>query len=137
MSTFFSTLSDRPLTVQQVMDTYGVDPVNDPERAKAIGVYVATPPPDGYTATHYVREGDTYKAGPSPVSDEELAMVNIIRREHVSLHELELDVVPEWMPDITYATGDHVKHEGKVYQKADDGDNSAPDSVPGGWDLIR
>ena len=133
MSTFFSTLSDKPLTVQQVMDTYGIDPVKDPERAKAIGVYVATPPPDCYTATHYVREGDTYKAVPSPVSDKELAMINIIRSEHVSPHELELAVVPEWLPGVTYAAGYHVKHEGKVYQKADDGDNSPPDDVPGGW----
>ena len=130
---FYSELLSSPINYYNVKRLYGVDPVNDPIRAKAIGVYPATPPPDGYTATHYVKEGDTYKAVPSPVSNEELAMVNIIRREHVSLHELELAVVPEWMPDVTYATGDHVKHEGKVYQKADYGDNSPPDDVPGGW----
>ena len=130
---FYSEKLQSPVSKSNVMRLYGVDPVNDPARAKAIGIYLLTEAPDGYTATHYVKEGDTYKAVPFPVSNEELAMVSIIRREHVSLHELELAVVPEWMPDVTYATGDHVKHEGKVYQKADDGDNSPPDDVPGGW----
>ena len=130
---FYSEKLQSPVSKSNVMRLYGVDPVNDPVRARAIGVYLLTEAPDGYTATHYVRQGDTYKAVPSHVSNEELAMVNIIRREHVSPHELKLAVVPEWMPDVTYATGDHVKHEGKVYQKADDGDNSPPDDVPGGW----
>ena len=134
---FYSEKLQSPINSYNVKRLYGVDPVNDPIRAKAIGIYPATSAPDGYTATHYVKEGNSYRAVPSTVSDEELAMVSVIRREHVSLHELELAVVPEWMPDVTYATGDHVKHEGKVYQKADDGDNSEPDDVPGGWDLIR
>ena len=134
---FYSEAFKSPISSSNVKRIFGVNPDKDTARAALIGIHPLTEAPDGYTATHYVREGDTYKAVPSPVSDKELAMVNVIRREHVSLHELELAVVPEWMPDVTYATGDHVKHEGKVYQKADDGDNSEPDSVPGGWDLIR
>ena len=38
-----------------------------------------------------------------------------------------------WKQGITYKSGEVVKHQGKLYQKADDGDNSAPDDVPGGW----
>ena len=37
---------------------------------------------------------------------------------------------------ITYSPGSAVLHDGKLYQKLDDGDNSTPDDVPGGWELI-
>lgn len=32
-----------------------------------------------------------------------------------------------WSPGLV------VEHNGKLYKKLDDGDNSAPDDVPGGW----
>ena len=134
---FYDEAHATPRTEQEVKDRYGINPVKDSVRAMAAGIYPLIEVPDGYTASHYVKEGNTYRAIPLPISDEEMAMVNIIRREHVSLHELELDVVPEWQPDIIYGPGDHVKHEGKVYLKDDDGDNSEPDDVPGGWSLIR
>ena len=35
-----------------------------------------------------------------------------------------------------YIPGSVVLHDGKAYQKLDDGDNSTPDDVPGGWKLI-
>ena len=36
----------------------------------------------------------------------------------------------------TYIPGSVVLHNGKVHQKLDDGDNSTPDDVPGGWKSI-
>ena len=33
----------------------------------------------------------------------------------------------------TYTPGDVVQHQGKVYSKDSDGDDSPPDAVPGGW----
>ena len=42
----------------------------------------------------------------------------------------------DYDPKETYAPGDVALHEGTLYQKLDDGDNSAPDEVPGGWELI-
>ena len=39
MNMFFSGLKNQLLTYQEAMDTYGVDPVNDPERAKAISLF--------------------------------------------------------------------------------------------------
>jgi len=36
----------------------------------------------------------------------------------------------------TYTPGTVVTYKGKVYSKANDGDNSPPDSVPGGWTEI-
>jgi hypothetical protein len=134
---FYSESLSSPINSYNVKRLYGVNPDNDPAHAALIGIYPLTEVPDGYTPTHYVKEGDRYRAVPNSVSNEELAMVHIIRREHVSLHELELNVVPEWQPDVTYAAGDHAKHEGKVYVKADDADNSEPDDVPGGWEFIR
>ena len=33
----------------------------------------------------------------------------------------------------TYAPGTVLLHNDKLYRKLDDGDNSSPDDVPGGW----
>jgi hypothetical protein len=42
-----------------------------------------------------------------------------------------------WNPDTIYQPGDVVLHNGEPYQKLDDGDNSPPDHVPGGWLLVE
>jgi hypothetical protein len=39
-----------------------------------------------------------------------------------------------WDASATYAAGDLVTHNGIKYRKMDDGDNSVPDDVPGGWE---
>ena len=38
-----------------------------------------------------------------------------------------------WTKSKSYTAGTVVVHQDKLYQKLDDGDNSPPDSVPGGW----
>lgn len=38
-----------------------------------------------------------------------------------------------WKHGKSYSPGDVVKHQGKVYSKDADGDDSPPDAVPGGW----
>jgi hypothetical protein len=38
-----------------------------------------------------------------------------------------------WKHGKSYAPGTVVLHEGKVYRKDADGDDSPPDAVPGGW----
>jgi hypothetical protein len=42
-----------------------------------------------------------------------------------------------WKAGTNYAPGDVVLHEGKTYQKLDDGDQTRPDEVPGGWLELR
>jgi len=46
---------------------------------------------------------------------------------------LHLDI---WRPDVTYAPRSVVLHQGRRYLKLDDGDNSMPDTVDGGWELL-
>ena len=38
-----------------------------------------------------------------------------------------------WTNSQTYTAGTVVIHQGKLYQKLDDGDNSPPDDIGGGW----
>ena len=38
-----------------------------------------------------------------------------------------------WINSKTYTAGDVVIHHSKLYQKLDDGDNSPPDDIAGGW----
>jgi hypothetical protein len=41
-----------------------------------------------------------------------------------------------WDASASYAAGDLVTHNGVKYRKLNDGDNSAPDDVPGGWEAV-
>jgi hypothetical protein len=38
-----------------------------------------------------------------------------------------------WINSETYTPGDVVVHQDKLYQKLDDGDDSPPDDIAGGW----
>ena len=38
-----------------------------------------------------------------------------------------------WTNSKTYTAGTVVVHQDKLYQKLDDGDNSPPDDIAGGW----
>jgi hypothetical protein len=44
-----------------------------------------------------------------------------------------MDTITDWSADITYAAGATVLHDGKVYEKLADGDQSPPDDIGGGW----
>ena len=45
--------------------------------------------------------------------------------------------IPKWQRGVVYQPGVVVTYRGKVYQKLDDGDQSPPDNIPGGWKLIE
>jgi hypothetical protein len=42
-----------------------------------------------------------------------------------------------WKQGDSYDPGTVVLHQGKAYTKLDDGDNSPPDAVPGGWQELE
>jgi len=42
-----------------------------------------------------------------------------------------------WQPAHVYPPRTLVVHKGQVYRKLDDGDNTEPDNVPGGWELVQ
>ena len=42
-----------------------------------------------------------------------------------------------WKQGNIYDSGSIVEHRGEAYRKLDDGDNSPPDAVPGGWELLQ
>lgn len=113
-----------PVSEDYIKSTYGINPVAEPARLPGLGIYPLVECDSCYTPTHYRKEGDRYVAVPSPVSNEEMALI-----EH---HRL-LKTTPQWDAGTTYQPGDVVQHQGKLYRKVDDGDNSEPDAVPGGW----
>ena len=112
---------------------YGISPSVEPDRALALGIYPLVECDPSYTPARYEKQGDRYQAVPMPISNEEMAAVDVLRQHKVDAHKLKLLVVPQWSADATYAAGDEVQHQGKFYRKADDSDNSPPDDVPGGW----
>ena len=48
-----------------------------------------------------------------------------------------LPYIAEWQSGIVYDPGTVVTHRGSRYLKLDDGDNSMPDAVPGGWVAVN
>jgi hypothetical protein len=48
-----------------------------------------------------------------------------------------MSTIKTWAADVAYQPGNLVTHQGVVYQKLDDGDQSPPDSVPGGWSPLE
>jgi hypothetical protein len=43
--------------------------------------------------------------------------------------------IEAWAPG-AYSHGDYVLHNGEVYVKVDDDDQSEPDNIAGGWELV-
>jgi hypothetical protein len=48
-----------------------------------------------------------------------------------------MSTIETWAADAAYQPGNLVTHQGVVYQKLDDGDQSPPDSIPGGWSALE
>jgi hypothetical protein len=48
-----------------------------------------------------------------------------------------MTVIQPWAADVAYTPGTCVTHKGTVYQKLDDGDNTEPDAVAGGWSVLE
>lgn len=88
---YYSEKLGSAITYNNVKKLYGVDPETDAETAQSIGIYSVTELPEGYSASHYLKIGDThYEAVPNIVSDNEVELVNVIRatRGSVSAEEL-------------------------------------------------
>ena len=82
---FYSEIFSSPISSYNVKRLYGINPVNDPARALAIGIYPLTEAPAGYTALAYTKEGNSYTTVSSTVTTEEQQMVAIIRRMESTL----------------------------------------------------
>lgn len=76
---FYSEKLQSPINAFNVKRLYGVNPDNDPARAALLGIFPLTEVPEGYTATHYVKEDGAYIAVPNPVSNAEMQMVMNLR----------------------------------------------------------
>ena len=85
MAIFYDEYQQTALNKSTVMRTYGVDPENDATTALRIRVYPTIPCEDGYSPTHYVKEGQAYRAVPSDVSDAEKELLYRIRAAKMSL----------------------------------------------------
>ena len=70
---------------------FGIDPVNEPGRALAAGVYPVTEVPSGYSVSHYQKESNnSYTAVPDCVSLNEMTMIRVIRSVEASLPTLRV-----------------------------------------------
>ena len=84
---FYSETLRSPINSANVKRLFGVNPDNDPAKALAIGIYPVIECPEGYSLTHYVKEGQAYRAVPSEFSDAERSAVYRVRAAKLSMEE--------------------------------------------------
>ena len=107
---FYSEQLQSPISFYNVKRVYGVNPENDPVKAKGIGVYPVIECPEGYTATHYAKEGNAYRAVPSDVSDVEKVLVRRVREAKMSMKEAANNLK---LPDTTDLVDEPPKKKGR------------------------
>ena len=69
------------------MRLFGVDPENDAATALRAGIYPVIDCPEGYSPTHYVKEGQAYRAVPHEFSDAERSSIYQIQEYGLKLKE--------------------------------------------------
>ena len=69
-----------PISEYNVKRMYGVNPTNEPGRAKAIGIYPLQVAPTGYSAARYEKYDTYYRAVPNHLNDSERLDVTKIER---------------------------------------------------------
>ena len=84
---FYSEKFQSPINSYNVKRLYGVNPDTEPDRALVTGIYPLIECSEGYTATHYAKEGNAYCAVPSDVSNAEKALVCRVREAKMSMKE--------------------------------------------------
>jgi len=86
---YYSEQLQSPISEVFAKEQYGINPAA-PE-ALALGFYPLTEAPEGYTATHYIKEGDRYRAIALPISDAEVAAVHKLRK-HGGVEKYALEI---------------------------------------------
>ena len=84
---YYSEHFKSPISKANVMRYFGVDPENDAATALQAGIYPVIDCEDGYSPTHYVKEGQAYRAVPHEFSDSERNAVYQVRAAKMSLEE--------------------------------------------------
>ena len=84
---YYSEHHKSPISKANVMRLFGVDPENDAATALRAGIYPVIDCPEGYSPTHYVKEGQAYRAVPHEFSDAERSSIYQIQEYGLKLKE--------------------------------------------------
>ncbi len=86
---FYSEKLQSPISSANVRRLFGIDPDAQPEKALKASIYKVIDCPSGYSPTHYVKEGQAYRAVPSDISDAEKAAIYQVRATKAALKDKE------------------------------------------------
>ena len=107
---FYSEQLQSPISFYNIKRLYGVNPDTELDRALAISIYPLIECKEGYTATHYAKEGNAYRAVPSDVSNAEKALVCRVREAKLSMKEAAENLK---LPDTTDLVDEPPKKNGR------------------------
>ena len=123
---FYSELLSSPINAYNIKRLYGIDPDADPTRAALIGIYPLTEAPEGYTPTHYIKEGYGYTAVPHEFSNAERESMYRVKAVGASIQEFVSDCIPDWDSTVDYFAGTYVEHDGNIWQAVSASTNVEP-----------
>jgi hypothetical protein len=86
---YYSEQLQSPISEANCKSFYGINPAAPEARER--GFYPLIEAPAGYTPTHYVKEGDSYRAVISSISDAEVAAVHKLRK-HGGVEKYALEI---------------------------------------------
>ena len=84
---FYSEKLSSPISSANVKRLFGIDPDAEPHKALKANIYPVINCPDGYSPTHYAKEGQAYRAVPSDISDAEKAVIYQVRATKAALKD--------------------------------------------------
>jgi hypothetical protein len=126
--TYYCETISSPVSESYIKSQYGINPAAEPARLPGLGIYPLVDCDPAYAPTHYRKDGDRYVAVPSPISNEEMAMVQ---------HHRLLKTTPQWDAGTTYQPGDVVQHQGHTWKATSNNTGNEPDDVPGDWEEVK
>jgi hypothetical protein len=88
---YYSELLQQPVTEEFCKRQFGINPNGPAHEVRERGFYPLIEAPEGYTATHYIKEGDHYRAVVLPISDAEVAAVHKLRK-HGGVEKYALEI---------------------------------------------
>ena len=125
---FYSELLSSPINSDNVKRLYGVNPVTEPVRALAIGIYPLTEVSSGYSPIRYNKVGDTYVAVANEFTNVQLATLRRVEAISGDAAAIVAAHIPDWSSSTTYATNDIIEYSGQSYKAKRASTNVVPGS---------
>ena len=113
---FYDERLKSPISKYNIGRIYGLDP--DLNRPKAIrhGIFPIVGLLEGYQPTHYIKDGNTYRAILNEFSIEEMYVMRSVKAMDLDIKQFVSDNIDDWDGSTQYEAGSVVEHNGSFWK---------------------